>query len=483
MTRSPSSASCATRASTDARSVSVMAHASSTASGAPFAATHAPPGSRHTALSRLRTGSNGYRPRCSLGARSPAASTSARSTGSCAAAAPWAAAATVSTRSRSPSMCSISSRFSVSVPVLSASSTVIAPTASAARSRRRSTPCCARRRPPTATSTVTRIGSSSGIVANASVSPSSSISRAGWPRSTPMSGTTTHAVTATMRARARQLGHGPLERRGRLPGLRDEPAEAADLGLGADRDDDALAGAGHHGGAGVDQRGPLGERRAGVDRLGPLGRRHGLARQPGLVGGQAVGLDDAGVGGDDAAGLDEQHVADRRARRPGLRSRRPPAGRARSGRSGCATPEARASPGPRISASTALTSAMIAKMAIASRSSPKIAESTPTTTSSSWRGSTTDSSSSPRTALVWLSSVRTAAVPRRCSTSSAVRPPGRLPVRSHRVASGSAWTGARSAGRDAGVALAMQRMIRLGRNPEVTPVVWDHGRPWRVTGC
>ena len=310
MTRSPSSASWATCASTDARSVSVMAHASSTASGAPFAATHAPSGSRHTALSRLRTGSNGYRPRRSLGARSPAASASARSTGSCAAAAPWAAAATVSTRSRSPSICSISSRFSVSVPVLSASSTVIAPTASAARSRRRSTPCCARRRPPIATSTVTRIGSSSGIVAKASVSPSSSISRAGWPRSTPMSGTTTHAVTATMQRRARQLGHRELERRRRLPGLRDEPAEAADLGLGADRDDDALAAAVHHGAAGVDQRGPLGERRAGVDRLGPLGGRHGLARQPGLVGGQAVGLDDAGVGGDDAAGLDEQHVAD-----------------------------------------------------------------------------------------------------------------------------------------------------------------------------
>ena len=97
-------------------------------------------------------------------------------------------------------MRSISSRFSVNVPVLSASSTVIAPTASAARSRRRSTPCCARRRPPIATSTVTRIGSSSGIVANASVSPSRSISRTGWPRATPTSGTSTHAVTATISA-------------------------------------------------------------------------------------------------------------------------------------------------------------------------------------------------------------------------------------------------------------------------------------------
>ena len=110
--------------------------------------------------------------------------------------------------------------------------------------------------------------------------------------------------------RARQLGHRALERGGRFLGLCDEPAEAPDLGLVAQRDDDALAGAGHHGGARVQQRGPLGERRVGVDRLGSLRRRHGLARQPGLVGGQAVGLDDAGVGRDDAAGLDEQHVAD-----------------------------------------------------------------------------------------------------------------------------------------------------------------------------
>ena len=109
---------------------------------------------------------------------------------------------------------------------------------------------------------------------------------------------------------ARQLGHRALERRGRLPGLFYEPAQAADLGLGADRDDDPLAGACHHGAAGIEQRGPLGERRVGVDRLGPLGSRHGFPRQSGLVGGQAVGLDDAGVGGDDAAGLDEQHIAD-----------------------------------------------------------------------------------------------------------------------------------------------------------------------------
>ena len=110
--------------------------------------------------------------------------------------------------------------------------------------------------------------------------------------------------------RARQLGHRALKRRGRLPGLRDQPPEPPDLGVGAERDDDALAGARHDGGPGVQQRRPLGERRVGVDRLASLRGRHGLARQPGLVGGQAVGLHDAGVGRHDAAGLDEQHVAD-----------------------------------------------------------------------------------------------------------------------------------------------------------------------------
>ena len=197
-----------------------------------------------------------------------------------------------------------------------------------------------------------------------------------------MSGTTTHAVTATIEGRARQLGHRELERRRRFPGLRDEPAEAADLGLGADRDDDALADARHHGAAGVDERGPLGERRVGVDRLGPLGGRHGLARQPGLVGGQAVGLDDAGVGGDDGAGLDEQHVADdERVDRDRGHGALPPDERVR----GAQVRNARSARFARTSeiASTALTSAMTAKIAIASRSSPKIAESTPTATSSS----------------------------------------------------------------------------------------------------
>ena len=63
--------------------------------------------------------------------------------------------------------------------------------------------------------------------------------------------------------RARQLGHRALKRRRRLPGLRDEPPEPPDLGVRPERDDDALAGSGHDGAAGMQQRGPLGERRVG----------------------------------------------------------------------------------------------------------------------------------------------------------------------------------------------------------------------------
>ena len=109
---------------------------------------------------------------------------------------------------------------------------------------------------------------------------------------------------------ARQLGHRALQRGRRLLRLRDEAAEPPDLGVLAERDDDALAGAGHHRGPGVQHRGALGERRAGGDRLGPLRGRQGLAGEPGLVRRQAVGRHDAGVGGDEGPGLDEQHVAD-----------------------------------------------------------------------------------------------------------------------------------------------------------------------------
>ena len=124
---------------------------------------------------------------------------------------------------------------------------------------------------------------------------------------------------------ARQLGHRALQRRRRLPDLRDEAPEPPDLGVVAERDDDRLAGAGHDGGPGVEQRGALGERRVGRDRVGALGGRDGLARQPRLVRRQAVGLDDARIRGDDAARLDEQHVADHEpVDRDRLRGARPP---------------------------------------------------------------------------------------------------------------------------------------------------------------
>ncbi len=94
-------------------------------------------------------------------------------------------------------------------------------------------------------------------------------------------------------------------------------------------------------------------------------------------------------------------------------------------------------------------------------------------------GSASDSPTSSRMAMAWLPSARTTTVPRRCSTSSAVRPPGRLPVRSQTTASGSAWTGtagARSAGRDAGVALAMKRMICVAADQRPVPRAGDHRR-------
>ena len=207
-------------------------------------------------------------------------------------------------------MRSISSRFSVNVPVLSASSTVIAPTASAARSRRRRTPCCARRRPPIATSTVTRIGSSSGIVANASVSPSRSISRTGWPRATPTSGTSTHAVTATISAArassaiARWSGVGgslasatsrprrPISVSAPSATTTPSPAPATTAVPACSSDDRSASGA----------SGSTGSRPFAAATGSPVSLDSSAARPS--------ACHDAGVGRHDAAGLDEQHVAD-----------------------------------------------------------------------------------------------------------------------------------------------------------------------------
>ena len=162
-----------------------------------------------------------------------------------------------------------------------------------------------------------------------------------------MSGTSTHAVTATMSAArassaiARCSGVGgslasatsrprrPISVSAPSATTTPSPAPATTALPACSSEDRSASGA------------------SAVDRLGSLGGRDGLARQPGLVRGQAVGLDDAGVGGDDAAGLDEQHVADDERVDRDRRPRRPPAGRARSGRSGRAAPAARASPGPR----------------------------------------------------------------------------------------------------------------------------------------
>ena len=118
---------------------------------------------------------------------------------------------------------------------------------------------------------------------------------------------------------------------------------------------------------------------------------------------------------------------------------------------------------------------MTTKIAIASRSSPKIADSTATTISSSMSGSKSDSATSSRMSASGCFDARFGAPRRRSATSSAVSPSGRLAVRSHSSAGVSAWTGVADesvAGCDAGVALAMKRMI-CRQCTEIRSRVWD----------
>ena len=75
-------------------------------------------------------------------------------------------------------------RFSVSVPVLSTHSTVVAPSVSIAGIRRVSTLCFEMRHAPSARKTVRTTGNSSGSIPIASVTPAR-IASAQWPRRTP----------------------------------------------------------------------------------------------------------------------------------------------------------------------------------------------------------------------------------------------------------------------------------------------------------
>ena len=283
--------------------------------------------------------------------------------------------------------------------------------------------------------------------------------------------------------RARQLGHRALERGGRLLGLRDEPPEAPDLGVVAERDDDALAGAGHHGGARVQHRRPLGERRVG-GRPARAPSRPARAR-PSAWTRRRPGRRPPRRGRRPRRRCRPRRAARRRprARRPGpplaTPARRTSALGALRSRSACSARFARTSE----IASTALTSTITTKIAIASRSSPKIADSTPTAISSSWSGSTSDSTTSPRTAAARLPSARTAAVLRRCPTSGGVSPLGRLPVRSHTTPAAPRGPGRHPPGADARVALAMQRMIRLLRTGNRRCASGIMVAPWRATGC
>ena len=382
----------------------------------------ATPRSRADARDRTGTG------RCARSAsRSPAASTSARSTGSCAAAAPCAAAAVPSTRSRSPAT-SLDHQ-----PVLGQRPGLVG------QQHGHGADGLGGAQTPQQDAVLRQAQAAKrdecghedrqllGDRGERERQPARAASRAaGWPRSTPSSGTSTHAVTATISAYARQLGHRALQRGGRLLGLRDQPAEPPDLGVVAERDDDALAGAGHHGAC--PRAAPRSARRAA--------RRRGPARAPSRPTTWLAG---------------EPGLVRPRGRRPPRRGRRRRrccrprrAGRRRSTRSPTGT--ACATPARRTSALGALRSRS-ARSARFARTSA-IASTAPMTTmteedrdrvaqlaedrrehrrprsAEACSGSASDSTTSSRIAAAWLPSVRTAAVPRRCSTSSAVSPSG-----------------------------------------------------------
>src|SRR5689334_16792572 len=202
ITRSPPAASWAACASARRRPSDGSAQRASTVSRALDTASSRPSPVRQARLASLRAGSNGNAATCSPGWPIPlaaAAAASSVSTGSRACPVPpggWQASAVASTTSRSPWIPASWSRLRVRVPVLSVTTTVTEPSASPARSRRSSAPRRASWRPSTASSTVTRMGSSSGTVAKAIVSPSSSISCQLRPVSSPATGTTMLAATA-----------------------------------------------------------------------------------------------------------------------------------------------------------------------------------------------------------------------------------------------------------------------------------------------
>ncbi len=206
MTRCPSPVSWASVTVTPARSAGPRVQRARTASGAPDTARMIAPSLAFRARdTSLRTGSNGNAATSGpVGAMPAAARASSVSMGSRRAArCGWLATAVARTARRSPVMVARQSRFSVSVPVLSVTRVVTAPRVSPARSRRSSAPCRASCRPPSASSSVIRIGSSSGTVANATVRPASSMSRHGCPAARPTAGTSTlAAIAATSTARA-----------------------------------------------------------------------------------------------------------------------------------------------------------------------------------------------------------------------------------------------------------------------------------------
>nr|WP_255677198.1 hypothetical protein [Pseudonocardia sp. ICBG1142] len=210
ITRRPRAASTATR---PAVSGDGAAHRASTDSGEPVVTTVAVPEgpAGRTTVIVSRPGSNGNRATGSAGVgrpRSRAATRNATSVGSPDQPPSGSGAVSVQAAPRattvSPSVPGAGStrataiRLRVSVPVLSVASTVTSPSASAARSRRTSPRRRDSRCAPSPSTRLTMIGSSSGTVAKARVSPVSTISRHGRPVSTPISGTSTLNAIASV---------------------------------------------------------------------------------------------------------------------------------------------------------------------------------------------------------------------------------------------------------------------------------------------
>lgn len=100
-----------------------------------------------------------------------------------------------------------------------------------------------------------------------------------------------------------------FERRLALAGLPELVCDAPEFGVHRGGDDDGLGATPDHGGSGVEDASPVGQRRVGFDRVDHLVHRDALAGQRRLVGAAVGRGEDAGVGGDGVARFEDDHVA------------------------------------------------------------------------------------------------------------------------------------------------------------------------------